>query len=73
MAERAAGRPRHLGVARIPPGQPWKEGVIAALGWDLPTYDAWRRILASVNSYSDLEPSLLGRVEELIDFVTAQG
>jgi hypothetical protein len=23
-----------------------------------------------VNSYADLEPSLLGRVEELIDFVT---
>ena len=36
-----------------------------------PTYDAWRRILAGVNSFSDLEPALLGRVEELIDFVTA--
>jgi hypothetical protein len=24
-----------------------------------------------VRSYADLEPSLLGRVEELIDFVTA--
>lgn len=25
----------------------------------------------TVRSYADLEPSLLGRVEELIDFVTA--
>ena len=32
---------------------------------------AWRRILRSVNNYGDLEPELLGRVEELIDFVTA--
>ncbi|WP_396454717.1 DUF3097 family protein, partial [Actinomadura sp.] len=24
-----------------------------------------------VNTYTDLEPALLGRVEELIDFVTA--
>ena len=32
---------------------------------------AWRRILRAVTSYADLEPELLGRVEELIDFVTA--
>ena len=31
---------------------------------------AWRRILRAVTSYADLEPELLGRVEELIDFVT---
>jgi hypothetical protein len=66
-------RPAALGVAEwpvIPPGQLWKEGVVSALGWDVPTHEAWRRILASVNSFSDLEPALLGRVEELIDFVT---
>jgi hypothetical protein len=34
---------------------------------------AWQRILRSVSSYADLEPELLGRVEELIDFVTAPG
>jgi len=28
------------------------------------------RILGAVRTYADLEPSLLGRVEELIDFVT---
>ena len=30
---------------------------------------AWQRILGRVTSYRDLEPALLGRVEELIDFV----
>ncbi|ETJ03996.1 MAG: hypothetical protein Q605_AUC00763G0001, partial [Actinomyces urogenitalis DORA_12] len=33
----------------------------------------WQRILATVRSYKDLEPALLGRMEELIDFVTAPG
>ena len=32
---------------------------------------AWRRVLGAVDSWTDLEPELLGRVEELIDFVTA--
>ena len=32
---------------------------------------AWRQILSRVTSYADCEPALLGRVEELIDFVTA--
>ena len=31
------------------------------------------RLLAQVTTYADLEPALLGRVEELIDFVTAPG
>ena len=31
---------------------------------------AWKHILSKVNTYADLEPTLLGRVEELIDFVT---
>ncbi|MFB9204381.1 DUF3097 domain-containing protein [Nonomuraea spiralis] len=54
----------------VPRGVPWKEGVLAALGWRMEPADAWRRILGSVSSYADLEPELLGRVEELIDFVT---
>ena len=72
-----AVRPAALGIAAwpdVPRGQPWKEGVCAALGWPAATAAdtaaAWRRILGSVRSYADLEPSLLGRVEELIDFVT---
>ncbi|WP_188196473.1 DUF3097 domain-containing protein [Nonomuraea sp. SYSU D8015] len=54
----------------VPRGVPWKEGVIAALGWRMEPAEAWRRILGAVSSYTDLEPELLGRVEELIDFVT---
>ena len=30
----------------------------------------WKRILSAVSSFADLEPAFLGRVEELIDFVT---
>jgi Protein of unknown function (DUF3097) len=72
-----AVRPHRLGIESwptIPRGQPWKEGILAALGWPHDTQTdvalGWRRILASVDSYADLEPELLGRVEELIDFVT---
>ncbi|NQU37707.1 MAG: DUF3097 domain-containing protein [Actinobacteria bacterium] len=68
-----AVKPSAIGVAvwpTIPRGQPWKAGIISALGWREDERLAWKRILAQVNSYADLEPSLLGRVEELIDFVT---
>jgi hypothetical protein len=68
-----AVRPSALGIDRwpeVPRGRPWKEGVVSGLGWRMETGEAWRRILGSVRSYADLEPSLLGRVEELIDFVT---
>jgi hypothetical protein len=72
----AAVKPSVLGIAgwpRVPPGQPWKEGVLAAIGWRLETGAAWQRILRSVTTFADLEPEFLGRVEELIDFVTAPG
>ena len=72
----AAVRPSAVGIARwpdVPPGQPWKEGVLCAIGWPPDVPAGWRRILRSVTSYADLEPGLLGRVEELIDFVTAPG
>ena len=72
----AAVRPSAVGIARwpdVPPGQPWKEGVLRALGWPPAVPAAWQRILRSVTSYADLEPELLGRVEELIDFVTEPG
>jgi hypothetical protein len=72
-----AVRPQRLGLERwpqVPRGRPWKEGVLDALGWPHATQAdvaaGWRRILAGVRSYADLEPELLGRVEELIDFVT---
>ena len=71
-----AVRPQVIGVSAwpvIPPGTPWKEGICAALGWGPDTGLAWRRLLACVNDYTDLEAVLLGRVEALIDFVTADG
>ena len=54
----------------VPRGVPWKDGVCAALGWGDDTGRAWRALLDRVHGYTDLEPALLGRVEELIDFVT---
>lgn len=68
-------KPASVGIRewpRVPRGEDWKTGVCRALGWTgLTTGEAWQRILASVGSYRDLQPELLGRVEELIDFVTA--
>ncbi len=71
-----AVRPQAIGVSAwpvIPPGTPWKEGICDALGWGQDTGLAWRRLLARVDDYTDLEPVLLGRVEALIDFVTTDG
>jgi hypothetical protein len=74
----AAVKPERLGLAAwpdVPRDVEWKHGICEALGW--PHADqadlarAWRHILSRVSSYADLEPALLGRVEELIDFVTA--
>ncbi|PWJ25560.1 Protein of unknown function (DUF3097) [Branchiibius hedensis] len=73
-------RPDRLGWSSwpvIPRSIEWKKGVLAQLGWpnssqaDVAT--GWKKILGTVRSYSDLEPELLGRVEELIDFVTDPG
>src|SRR6478672_10114181 len=72
----AAVRPSAVGIAAwpdVPRGQPWKEGVLRAIGWPPEVPAAWQRMLRSVNSFADLEPELLGRVEELIDFVTTPG
>jgi hypothetical protein len=72
----AAVKPAVIGISRwpdVPRGVPWKEGVLAAVGWPPDTAAAWRRILGKVHSYADVEPAFLGRVEELIDFVTAPG
>ena len=55
----------------VPKGEDWKTGVCKRLGWEDDTGYVWaQRILARVSSFTDLEPALLGRVEELIDFVT---
>jgi hypothetical protein len=66
-----AVKPSRIGLRQwpaIPRGVPWKIGVCQALGEQDPVA-LWRRLLASVNSYRDLEPALVGAVEELIDFI----
>ncbi len=75
-----AVRPERLGMREwpnIPRGQSWKHGICAHLGWpheeQADIARAWQRILGRVRNWNDLEPSVIGRVEELIDFVTAPG
>jgi len=68
-----AVKPAALGIDRwpdVPPSMPWKDGVCAALGIPDPR-EMWRRVLAGVDSYADIEVPLLRAIEELIDFVTA--
>lgn len=73
-----AVKPDRVGLRKwpvIPRNIEWKRGICQSLGW--PHRDqadiarAWKHILSKVSSYADLEPALLGRVEELIDFVTS--
>lgn len=67
-----AVKPAAVGIAAwpvVPRGTSWKHGVCAALGWGQP-WEGWRRVLAAVDSYADLEVPLLSSVERLIDFVT---
>jgi DUF3097 family protein len=74
-----AVRPVALGISGwpdVPRGVPWKEGVCQALGWVNRSGIAdpaqeWGRVLGAVEGFRDLEPALLGAVEQLIDFVTA--
>jgi hypothetical protein len=55
----------------VPMGEPWKEGVLARIGRPGQHPGAfWRELLASVTTYADLFPPLVGAVEQLIDFVT---
>lgn len=73
-----AVRPAVLGLAAwpvIPPGQPWKDGIVAAVGGRLQATsppEFWRRLLARVTGWTDLEPGLLRAVEELVDFVSVE-
>lgn len=73
-----AVKPVRVGLAAwptVPRTVEWKVGICRALGWphrnQADIAAAWQRIRGSVRDWSDLEPELIGRVEELIDFVTA--
>ncbi|WP_420111212.1 DUF3097 domain-containing protein [Pseudactinotalea sp.] len=58
----------------VPRGTDIKVGTLRALGWPARNQAdiaaGWKRILGQVRDYKDLSPALLGRVEELVDFVT---
>jgi hypothetical protein len=67
-----AVKPKVIGIdawPTVPMGQPWKEGVCVALGWSGTTGEFWKHLLGKVRSFTDLEPGLVGAVEQLIDFV----
>ncbi|MFI5757109.1 DUF3097 domain-containing protein [Streptomyces sp. NPDC051569] len=69
----AAVKPSSVGIPAwpaVPRGEDWKTGVCRALGWPENTGAAWQHILSRVRTYRDLEPTLLGAVEHLIDHVT---
>jgi hypothetical protein len=75
----AAIKPKTIGIAawpEVPKGQPWKDGICARVGPALGAGAAedprlfWKRLLGSVTTWTDLEPPLVGAVEQLIDFVT---
>ncbi|MGH3743674.1 MAG: DUF3097 family protein [Mycobacteriales bacterium] len=68
-----AVKPASLGIATwptVPRGVDWKQGVCDALGERGGPRQMWRRVLAAVDSYADIEVPMLRAMEELIDFVT---
>ncbi|MDT5138994.1 MAG: hypothetical protein QOD58_3256 [Mycobacterium sp.] len=72
-----AVKPQRLGLKgwpTVPRHIEWKHGVCQALGWphanQADIARAWQRIRSTVRDWNDLEPALIGGVEELIDFVT---
>lgn len=72
-----AVKPERIGLhawPTVPRDIEWKHGICQALGWphgsQTEIAEAWRRIRGKVRTWTDLEPALIGRVEELIDFVT---
>ncbi|GAA4186360.1 DUF3097 domain-containing protein [Gryllotalpicola kribbensis] len=73
-----AVKPERVGLQKwpeIPRSIQWKKGIAQALRQPHENQEdiarLWQRILGRVRTYADLEPALLGRVEQLIDFVTA--
>ncbi|ONI79757.1 hypothetical protein ALI144C_23700 [Actinosynnema sp. ALI-1.44] len=66
-----AVKPAAVGIPAwpdVPRGESWKDGICARLGWGEPA-DGWRRVLAGVRGFRDLETPLISSVERLIDFV----
>ena len=72
-----AVKPHVVGIREwpvVPRGEDWKTGILRRIGWPHADHRdvarGWVRILGKVSTIADVEPTLSGRVEELIDFVT---
>lgn len=71
----AAVKPATVGISAwpdVPRDEEWKAGVCRRLGWGTPQ-EGWQRIASRVKTYRDLDSTLIGAVERLIDFVTEPG
>lgn len=68
----AAVKPERLGLRawpEVPYGEDWKTGVCQRVGWPDPK-EGWHRVYSAVNSFRDIDSTLIGAVERLVDFVT---
>ncbi|VEH08520.1 DUF3097 domain-containing protein [Corynebacterium kutscheri] len=68
----AAVKPERVGLRawpEIPYGEDWKTGICQRVGWSNPQ-EGWHRIYHAVQSFRDIDSSLIGAVERLVDFVT---
>lgn len=67
-----AVKPEKVGIPywpTVPRNEDWKTGICQRLGWSDPQ-EGWRRVYGAVESYRDLDSTLIGAVERLVDFVT---
>lgn len=68
----AAVKPERLGMRAwpdVPYGGDWKTGVCRRLGWSDPQ-EGWNRVYNAVHTFKDIDSTLIGAVERLVDFVT---
>ncbi|WP_018118890.1 DUF3097 domain-containing protein [Corynebacterium mastitidis] len=67
-----AVKPQRLGLRAwptVPYGEDWKTGVCRRVGWSDPK-EGWSRVYGAVGSFRDVDSTLIGAVERLVDFVT---
>lgn len=68
----AAVKPERLGLRAwpdVPKGEDWKTGICQRVGWSDPR-EGWNRVYNAVETFRDLDHTLIGAVERLVDFVT---
>ena len=68
----AAVKPERLGLREwpdVPYGEDWKTGICRRVGWS-DRKEGWNRVYNAVNTMRDLDSTLIGAVERLVDFVT---